>query len=279
MDILEKYEEIMHNEAVFRAARTDDPCDHYLPLERPAMMRDITLRIMEVAKSSTVLRSGNITGKLTKSCIAFESDGAHTNLVQALVKCALDSRYGWGVSPPNYDRTEIHEAIMIHDLPENETGDIPDNRTRDETEKVKVEKAYIDKYLAKYSLAHHTHCWNIKKILREMQDKSSIEGRTLYVADKAAAIIMMLYYDKMGLRPRVSPTDDVLAKINQTEIDICNREPGGKILLSELWTVDFLYGREIVNYDDTGFFLAILVMMTLLVHGKWYDWREAQYLQ
>ena len=279
MDILEIYEQIMHDEAVFRAMRTDDPCDHYLPLERPAMMRDITLRIMEIAKSSTVLRSGNITGKLTKSNIAFESDAAHTNLVQALVKYALDSRYGWGISPPNYDRTEIHEAIMLHDLPENETGDIPDNRNRDEAEKNKIEKAYIDRFLAKYSLAHHTHCWNIKKLLREMQDKSSIEGRTLYVADKVAAIIMMLYYDKMGLNPRVSPTDETLAKVSQIEIDLCHREPGGKILLSELWTVDFLYGREIVNYDDTGFFLAILVMMTLLVHGKWYDWREAQYLQ
>ena len=111
-----------------------------------------------------------------------------------------------------------------------------------------------------------------------MQEKSSPEGRTLYTADKVSAIIMMLCYDKLGLYPGVRPSDKSIAKVDRTEVGFCKKQSNGKILLSELWTVDFLYGREIVQYDDTGYFLAILVMATLLIHGKWYDWREAQYL-
>lgn len=278
MNILDKYTEIMQKEAELKASTANDQNVQCLPLERPQQIYNITKRIMEITKNSTVLRSGNITGGLTKDFIAFESDGAHTNLVRALAKYALDSRYGWDNSPPNYSRSEIDEAIIIHDLPENITGDIPDNRNRDEAKKNRIENEYFDKIFNTYPPSQYPHCWNIKNLLQEMQEKTSPEGRIIYVADKVSAVLMMLHYDWLKLYPSIAPNDPKISKVNLGERVLCEVQSDGTILLSELWTVDFLFGRNMIQYDDTGFFLAILVMATLCTRGKWYLWREAQYL-
>jgi hypothetical protein len=89
---------------------------------------------------------------------------------------------------------------------------------------------------------------------------------------------MILYYDSIGLYPSIAPNDPRLAKISHQEKEFCEVLQDGTILLSELWTADFLYGRNIVQYDDTGFFLAVLILATLCTRGEWYDWREIQYL-
>ena len=279
MNIIDQYIEIMQKEAALRANQTEDHSTCCLPLEQPQQMYNITKRIMEITQNSTILRSGNITGGLTKDFIAYESDGGHTNLVRSLVKYALDSRYGWGNSPHNYDRLIIDEAITIHDLPENVTGDIPDNRNRDEAKKNRIENKYFDDLMATYPPSQLPYYWKIKQLLREMQDKSSLEGRILYVADKVSTILMMLYYDQVELYPSISPNSPKISKASREEREFCEVQQDGTILLSELWTVDFLYGRNIAQYDDTGFFLAVLVMMTLIIRGEWYDWREAQYIQ
>ena len=133
--------------------------------------------------------------------------------------------------------------------------------------------------MATYPPSQLPYYWEIKQLLREMQDKSSLEGRILYVADKVSAILMMLYYDQVELYPSISPNSPKISKASREEREFCEVQQDGTILLSELWTVDFLYGRNIAQYDDTGFFLAVLVMMTLIVRGEWYDWRETQYIQ
>ena len=279
MSILEQYEDIMQKEAKLRASTLKEYSARYLPLERPHQMHKITKRILEITQNSTVLRSGNITSGITKDFTAFESDGAHTNLVRSLVKYALDSYCGWGYSTRNYSRFEMDEAATIHDLPENITGDIPDNRNRDEAEKNRIENAYFEDLMTTYPPSQSPHCWKIKRLLREMQDKSSFEGRILYVADKLSAILMMLHYDRAQLYPSINPSDPRISKASREEREFCEVQQDGTILLSELWTVDFLYGRNIVQYDDTGFFLSVLVMATLIVRGEWYSWREAQYVQ
>ena len=39
----------------------------------------------------------------------------------------------------------------------------------------------------------------------------------------------------------------------------------------------YLQMRKLVQYDDTGFFTALIVMYTLQIHNYWYSWREADY--
>lgn len=274
MNILNECTSIMQKETELKTGKNISSIMVQLP-----QIYNVVERIIEITKNSTILRSGNNTGKLTNDSIAFESDGAHTNLVRSLVKYALDIYYGWGKSTPEYYRSEIDEAITIHDLPENITGDIPDNRNRNEIEKNRIEDEYFDKLMNTYSSLEFLHYRKIKKLLQEMRKKTSFEGRILYVADKLSAILMMLYYDSIGLYPSIAPEDPRLSKITQEEKGFCEIHRDGTILLSELWTIDFLYGRNIVQYDDTGFFLAVLVLATLQMRGEWYDWRKAQYIQ
>lgn len=245
-------------------------------VSEPRSIRNTAKRILEIAKNSTVLRCGNRIGHLTEDFIAYESDGGHTNLVRAIANYALDFIYGWGESP-SFTRREIDEAILIHDLPENIFDDIPDNGSRDELQKLKEENIYYTEFLEYYAPYDHTFVTHIAQLLCEMNAKSTEIGRIIYLADKLSAIIMMLAYDDLDLFPRAKPSESSLSSVSQIEIELCELGKNDSILLSELWTVDFLYGRKLTQYDDTGFFTALLAMATLLTHNRWYNWREAQY--
>lgn len=238
---------------------------------------NVAKRILEIAKNSTVLRCGNRIGHLTEEQIAYESDGAHTNLVRALTDYILDAVYEQTGYSLNYTRREIDEAILIHDLPENAIGDIPDNGSRNEAEKHLAEGLYYEDFFQYYEPYDYLFRHRIQSLLYEMEAKSSVEGRIIYAADKLAAIIMMLCYDYLGLYPHAHPNEESMTKVNQIELNTCEIKYQKGILLSELWTVDFLVGRKLVKYDDTGFFTALLVACTLLCHGKWYNWRERNY--
>lgn len=276
-DIIYDYGKIMGWESKLVYKYDEESRKRYSQTNNPLRMQNITYRILELAYNSTIMRAGNISGHLTNSLLAFESDGAHTNLVRTLVKYAMDDIYGWNNPSPRYDRSEIDEAVTIHDLAENETGDIADNRNRDEAKKLQQENAYLDIFMKSYEPSLEAHSNNIIKLLHEMQDKSTAEGRMLYAADKASAIIMMLVYDKIGLYPKVYPSESSIAKVSPLEIVMCTKQSDGSMLLSELWTIDYLCGRKLIQFDDTGFFTAIIVMATLIVHGDWYMWRENHY--
>ena len=235
-------------------------------------------RMLEVTRNSTVLRFGNLAAHLTEDSMAFESDGAHTNLVRALVDLAIDFNYGCDFDGLCYSRRIFGEAVLLHDLPENVTGDTPDNRLRDAAEKRKLEDEYFDEVWSTYGAVYYRQRRLVELLREEMEEKSTEEGRLLYMADKLAAILMMLCYDFMGKTPSVAFGSDYLNGVNKAESDLCERRtPDGKILLSELWSVDFLRGRRLNQYDDSGFYTALLVATTLYASGKWYQWRENQY--
>lgn len=243
---------------------------------QPEFMFNVAIRTIEVAKNSTVLRVGACMGQLSNDDIAYESDGAHTNLVRAIVDWALDTIYGWGNPTPNHSRRIFNEAVLIHDLPENETGDTPDNGTRNEKEKRRMEKKYFNYLLQRYD----THrAVSISQLLEEMETKSTEDGRLLYVADKTAAIFMQLGYEACGIIPYALTTDTRItkSKINSKAAEICEIPYNNGHLLSEMFTVDYFIIRDLVQHDDSGFFTALLVMLTLIVHNKWYDWRIADY--
>ena len=236
-------------------------------------------RILEIARNSTVLRYGNIAGRLTEEDIAYESDSAHTNLVRALVDLAIDFGYGYGFDGLRYSRRTIGEAILLHDLPENITGDTPDNRLRNLEEKRKIESEYFDELCDTYGPVYYRQRHLVQLLHEEMEEKSSTEGRLLYVADKLSAILMMLCYDFMGKTPSITPESKYSKGIDGADLKLCERRSSdGKLLLSELWTIDFLHSRKLNQYDDSGFYTAILIAVTLYASGKWYKWRENQYI-
>ena len=278
MDIIDSYNNIMMQEKKMFCLETDSAVSYDIVSYDSLSMLDTAYRLLQIARNSTVLRSGNIAGRLTHDDIAYESDGGHTNLVQATLNYALDYHYGIGIGTPRYSRREISEAVLIHDLPENITGDIADNRQRDEQQKMKIERQFIQDFMLRYDPEYDVLCKHVQELLLEMNNKSTEEGCLLYMADKLSAITMMLCYDEIGVFPSIMPNDPSIAMRAQSEVDACARQFDGTILLSELWTIDYLFGRKLCHYDDSGFFTALLVMQTLLVHKKWYDWRKFQYV-
>ncbi len=240
-----------------------------------------TLRILEVAKSSALPRSYGFRYRMTlkELRVLLESVGAHANLAGAMLSAAL--RYWYG--PENaetidgYTSDEAAEAMRLHDLPENEIGDIPDNGARDEEEKLAREREYFQRFKQLYPPREQDFAKRVMRLLVEMDMKSTETGRMIYVADKASALIMTLVFDLLGCSPVMCVDDPEATERDKIEMAICDGDFDGYRRASEMWAIGYFRIRETQQYDDTGFFTAVIVMMTLIVNGRWYSWREKDY--
>ena len=259
---------------------------------KPRYFEGVAWRIYEIAKNSTILRCCAKNGHLTDETIAYESDGAHTNLAMAIADYALDFIYTSKNEKLPYTHREVIEAVRLHDLHENETGDLPDNEDLDRIAKSKQEADYYAKYFRSYPGYGRTFIRNVKNILQEMEMKNTKIGRIIYLSDKIAAIIMALCYDSQMVYPISHPRDKDVSNKGREAMSICDtiilqtikKEDDTEVnvrhgyLDSELWTIDFFKGRKLTAFDDTGFFTALLVMFTLVTKKRWYSWREKDYI-
>lgn len=263
-------------------------------------------QIHEVAVNSTVLRSyvksygldqserkevpaKNYDGTSKSRPLAYESDGAHVNLVCEILDHALIACYGpdfgqlGGEHPctvDGYSYRDIMKAARIHDLPENLTGDNPDNDSFDEKAKDAFEEKFFTSFTGNFPTFDATTGTKVLKLLLEMRDKSSPTGRLLYICDKFAANVITLVYDFLGAPPKKGYRGSIpLSGRDRAEMDLCDSFDENTMRhASEMWAVDMLHIRNLIQYDDTGFITACLVMYTLMVRGHWYEWRERDYL-
>ncbi len=240
---------------------------------------DISYQIAEVAESSLVLRSFNNNYKLTKDKRAFESVGAHTNLMITIVDRALSFLYKTEseLLKEGYSYREIMEAARLHDLPENLIGDKPDNGFTDDCDKKVSERFYYNIFFRKYHWQDPESLNRIRRLLEEMDEKSSRIGKLLYCADKVSAIIITLQCDRYNNPPLLGPKNKIASKRDLEEMSICDGKVRGLYRASEMWTIDWFKARKLIDYDETGFFTSLIIMRTLQVRGKWYNWREKDY--
>ena len=226
-------------------------------------------QISEIAKSNIVLRSYANNYNLTRDRIAYESVGAHTNLMLAMLDRALSFQYGqnFTTTSDGYTYREVMEAARRHDLPENVIGDIPDDGEREDKVKFNEELAYHDFFSRNSPDCEETFDRHVRKLLLEMEEKSSPTGKLLYIADKASAIVMVICYNENGDWPR---------KYRQ-EMILCETNYRGGYLASEMWCIDYFKMRSLVDYDETGFFTALIVMYILRTNYGWFKWREEDY--
>ncbi|MBR2837090.1 HD domain-containing protein [Candidatus Saccharibacteria bacterium] len=133
-----------------------------------------------------------------------ESVSAHTHLLGVLVSRALSKMYGPDFGDPEsehprtvdgYTFRQIMEACRLHDLPENDIGDIPDDGNMGRANKAELEvKYYREKIYHKYSPRESELRGQAFKLLDAMDDPTSATGRLLHVADKSAAVLTALVY-------------------------------------------------------------------------------------
>lgn len=234
-----------------------------------------------------VLRGETIDGEKRTRNLVYESDAAHANLVSEIVDQALMACYGgdfgqvgsqYPVTSDGYTYRDIIKAARFHDLAENLTGDVPDNDSCDPVRKTSCELARISAITdnaPSYDMETNSR---VLKLLQSMAKKDTPTGRLLYICDKLAATFMTLTYDSLGYPPRLRPSDPYASARDFDEMMMCDVvDEDGSRYASEMWTVDLLHIRNLIQYDDTGFITACLVMYTLMVRGKWYDWRERDY--
>ena len=295
MDIYSEFPRIMENE--LRLNPKDLGQELRKGLTNAEYFKAVTERILEVAKNGTILRVGMNMGRLTDNEIAYASVSAHVNICKTIFDYLADFAYGYESTQIGiYSRREFAELFTLHDLIENVTKDEPDNGNGYEKLKNATEKKYIEDILAKKYpplspwRKEETQIFigYVKTLSEEMREKKTHGGRIGFAVDKLSAVIEMLGYDSIAYgeiaRPLIPhcpyalPSDKGISDLNREQMKICDRIYDEGFLLSELWTIDFLHKRNIAQYDDTGFCTAVIVMATLLVHDKWFDWREKQYL-
>lgn len=232
----------------------------------------------QIAESSSVLRSYNNRYGLTRDEYAYESVAAHTNLCLAMLDRCLSYIYGPDMDlPDTYSYRELMEALRRHDLPENVIGDIPDNGEAENSGKRTTEAAYFNAYSSYSPLREHFFEENVNSLLNKMEDKSSFFGKLLYVTDKASALFITLWHDKAGRPPVMHPNSRKISGRDLSEMQMCDEKVNGGYRASEMWAIDYFRMRELLQYDDTGYYTALIVAYTLEVNGRWYIWREQDY--
>lgn len=276
------FSDIMRNEADQKGHSTiyTDILHMRAPHKEALIFYNIVWQLLEVAKSSLVPRSYNTPYGLTRDNKAWESVGAHTNLVFAIMDQALWYVYGNSFvhTVDMYSYKHIVEAIRLHDLAENRTGDIADSGDRDEIQKQKVETDYFRLFAERYPSSDPNLGPKVLDLLKEMQDRGSYTGRLLYLSDKVAANIIALCLDNEDHSPMIRKDSHFISERDLKEIELCDFVTAdGYYRASEMWATDFFEIRKLNRYDDALFFTALIVMATLMVHGKWYQWREKRY--
>lgn len=238
-------------------------------------MFNASWQILETAAQSLILRCFNKQYKVTNDTYAYESDGAHVNLASFILDTSLVFCYGDAIDGTVYRAMQM--AIYRHDLPENLFGDTADNGTRDDAAKSIIEREYWQKFGRLRTFNSPKFEQKVYRLLVEMQEKSTQNGRMLYLADKTSAVIMALYYDYIDMSPTLTLEDVGMSEIDRQAIELCDSSYTGAALASEMWTISHFKLRNFIKYDTTGFFTALIIMATLQVHHRWYHWREMDY--
>lgn len=273
-DLKKEYDRIIEQEKIFL-----DSSGSYIPLSSEEAY-NTSYQILEIASSALVSRVYNREYNVTKESIAYESVSAHTNLGIALIDRFWMFIYGPDAlkTIDGYSYREVTEAFRRHDLPENIIGDIPDNGNRDDAKKAIEEHDYWQSFSDCSPGRDSDSERKIAELLEKMEKRKPPTGNMLYAADKVSAIIITLCYDRQGLFPKKSRHSPTASSKELRAMSFCDFCDHGMYRASEMWTIDYLKLRNIAKYDQYGYFTSLMVMLTLIVNQKWYDWREKDYL-
>lgn len=270
----QQYQQIIAEEAKLSFSTWDVP--------EATEIWNATQQIAEYITSGTVPRSyiWNYHVSDVEPRSLYESVAAHTNLMAAIADLALCYRYGpyFQYTNDGYTYREIMEAIRRHDLPENVTGDIPDDGARDDFAKSDDDTAYQLNFSQLAPSRNAESERKVRRLLQEMDGKTSPTGKLIYLADKVSAVLAVLYYDSIAKWPHKLVTEDNITLRDIEEMRLCDFEyERNGYLASEMWAIDYFETRRLVRYDDIGYITALLVMFTLQVRRQWYSWRESKY--
>ncbi len=269
----EEYNRILRNEALLSENVWD-----LTPLSF-SRIHGITIQLLETALSSRILRSFYHVYDHSEMDFAEESVGAHTNLMATLADRAFFTFFDEEekIYPAECSYRVYMEAARRHDLPENVIGDIPDNGERDDKLKAMEEYKYFEEFSEFSPESDRKFEESVNKLLHSMNDRATLLGKMLYMADKTSAVVQVLAEDFAKNSPLMRWGSPKASEFDRKNMEYCDNCINGYFKASEMWTISFLKTRKMSKYDDTGFFTAVIIMTTLIVNHAWYNWREKDY--
>lgn len=284
---MDLFKEVMSKECLIRKEWQFNFFDQH----RPSHIFQDAIQLLEIARSSTIPRVFLKDYGLCAEERTHESVGSHTNLFKTLFARALDDFEYCTSTLDNtgntkkiiideidqYSREEMYEAITLHDLPENVYGDWPDNDSCDLYLKHQQETSYFTDFAKLYMRKGPDFGKHVLELLQAMDNRNSLIGQLLYLADKTSAIITALSYDSFGKSPMMEINNPNASQRDRLEMGLCDYQKNGRCKASEMWSIDFFEIRQLCQYDRTGYYTAIIVMCTIMIHRQWYYWRIKAY--
>lgn len=286
-EYLELFQEILKKEYLIR----DEWSFNFFDKHRSTHIFSDVTQLFEIAELSTVPKGYLKSYGLYSEDSIFESVGAHTNLVHAILSLAMDNFDYYAKNHDNedgtrkivceeierYTREEMHEAITLHDLPTNEIGDWLDNTDRNLEYKKALEVGYFNRFTSHYSYKNPDFARHVIELLENMDPEGSLIGQILYLTNKTSDIITALVYDKKGISPMMHMRQGLTPRRDRLAMLCCDYQNDDCRKASEILTMDFFEIRQFAKCDRTGYFTALIIMATLIVKNTWYTWRKQTY--
>lgn len=159
-------------------------------------------------------------------------------------------------------------AAQLHEIGEVELGDLPDDGTRDEKHKCRVEQKVMDRYLKDLPEPYNTE---LALFFLEFQHRSTRRGRILYCLDKLEAVFQGLIYEKEGRGGDWHAKERIC---NFSAQDRQNMAETGSSQLVDIWAVHFM--DQIADIPEAPNFLEILGAAVCDIRGEWFPWARAR---
>lgn len=156
----------------------------------------------------------------------------------------------------------------LHEMGELLTGDIIDDGVRNENDKDFLEAIEIREYLRNYA-PEEEYSRGIK-IFKEMQEKKTVFGQTLYFIDKLEANLQAVYYESLGHPGRLSYKEKHYGPLSNRDKRQRNFTGSDKIV--DNWTYGFVEKMEKLHFKFAKEFYEIMSAAVQEVRKKPFSW-------
>ena len=208
-----------------------------------------------------------------------ESDAEH---VFGCIMLAMNVMEIFPYLIPVERRYEVIRCLAVHELGENDTGDVPDDGARDNAKKDADEYEYVRNYLSCWDITSagaggdliYPQCMKsvsaqqILKVFREMQEKSTELGRFIYCVDKTEAILQNLIYETQGRTGSFEGKKKFVKEMSERDRMEVEATKSDKV--ADNWAYGFYDRCRNIEYFDI--FFSIIRAAAKDVRGEDFNW-------
>lgn len=192
-----------------------------------------------------------------------ESDLEHT--AGMVILTMLMAMYHPEIVPPS-EVALYMMAALLHEVGETEIGDIPDDGSRNEAEKITRERQVMMRFVSDLPGPYGSQ---LMDALIEFQDLTTRRGRVLYCLDKVETLLQGLRYERDG---RGGDARNKEAMMRLSAQDQRGIERSQSTRLVDVWTAHYLDKTAVM--PEARVFNELLKAAVIEVRGEWFSWAQ-----